>query len=116
MMQEEFRERTKAFLTDGEIGEYATDYEPAYMAAGTISKDDFCLALKNKTARALVVALSRSLVNIEESHRREVKQLTSRIDVLNSDVNELTTRFQVACAALRSVSSTCDRAFTRLDA
>ncbi len=62
MTLEEFRKRTAKFLTADEIADYETDYEPAYMAADGVDKDDFCAVLKDGRVKTLVRAVSRSLL------------------------------------------------------
>lgn len=62
MTREEFAKRTAKFLTADEAADYETDYEPSYMAADGIDKDEFCSMLKDPAVRRLVRAVSHALL------------------------------------------------------
>lgn len=102
----EFRTRTEKFLSAEEINQYEVDFEPAYMNAEAVNKDDFCAALKDKNTRVLIVALSHALTSVkmklENAHRA--------IDMVNSDKRDLHEKNAKLQHALAVISSTVDRA------
>ena len=102
----EFRARTEKFLSPEEIGNYEVDFEPAYMNAECIDKDDFCAVLKDKNARAVIVALSHALTSMEE----KLENAHKAIDMVNSDKRDLLAKNAKLQHALAVISSTVDRA------
>lgn len=102
----EFRTRTEKFLPAEEINQYELDFEPAYMNAECIDKDDFCAVLKDKKARALVVALSHALTSMEE----KLENAHHTIEMVNSDKKDLHEKNAKLQHALAVISSTVDRA------
>lgn len=102
----EFRKRTEKFLSPEEIGHYEVDFEPAYMNAECIDKDDFCAVLKDKKARALVVALSHAVTAGE----MKLENASHTIAMVESDKKALHERNAKLQHALTVISSTVDRA------
>lgn len=102
----EFRSRTEKFLSAEEIKQYEVDFEPAYMNAETVNKDDFCAALKDKKARAVIVEISHALTSKEKSLETAYKA----IDMVNSDKRDLHEKNAKLQHALAVISSTVDRA------
>ena len=102
----EFRTRTEKFLPAEEIENYEVDFEPAYMKAETVNKDDFCAALKDKNARAVIVALSHALTSVE----MKLKNAHKAIDMVNSDKRDFHEKNAKLQHALAVISSTIDRA------
>lgn len=107
MQLSEFKERVKSFMTEELVQHYETDYEPAYMEAGSIDKDDFCALLKNKTGKEIVEAFSSYVVQT-----RQVRNADAiHVSTLEAKVKELREKLLQCTKALKLISSTCDRAF-----
>ena len=106
MNQEEFKSRTEKFLTAEEIRHYGDWYEPAYMTAEGIDKDDFCAMLKDEAARIFVREISKGVKRHEAQNaalRKEVEQRGNLLHEYAEDVKKYR-------KALLLVSATCDRA------
>lgn len=106
MMLEEFRKRTTKFLTADEIADYETDYEPAYMAADGVDKDDFCAVLKDERVRTLVRAVSRSLLAKDALKREFYREWKSAL----VERDEEAERKAEVLKAVSLVAAMCDRA------
>lgn len=106
MNQEEFKSRTKNFLTAEEIRHYDDWYEPAYMTAEGIDKDDFCSMLKDEKVRIFVREMSKGVQRHEAQNaalRKEAGQREKLIQAYNEDISAYR-------KALLLISATCDRA------
>lgn len=106
MMREEFKKHVEKFLTLDEIARYETDFEPAYMAAESVSKCDFCSILKDETTRRVIVAISHVLGNVENI-TREIIHGRQRAEAERDQIAERESRLR---AALMSIAATVDRA------
>lgn len=106
MNQQEFKSRTGEFLTADEINRYAEWYEPAYMAAQGIDKDDFCAILKDKAVRVFVREVSMAFLR-DESRNAALLDQIERKDILLRARDAKIDRYR---NALLLVSATCDRA------
>ena len=106
MNQDEFKSRTKNFLTAEEIRHYDDWYEPAYMTAEGIDKDDFCSMLKDEKVRIFVREMSKGVLRHEAQNaalRREAGQREKLIQAYTEDISAYR-------KALLLISATCDRA------
>lgn len=105
---EEFGKRTAKFLTKEEVADYESDYEPAYMAAEGIGKDDFCAMLKDTMTRAFVKSVSRALLAKDELVGQFHREWKSALE----ERDEEAMRKVAALKAIEAVSAMCDRAMT----
>lgn len=105
MNQKEFNDRTKQFLSEEDIARYESSFEPAYMEAGSIDKDDFCALLKHKTGKEIVKAFSSYVVKT----RQMLKVDEIQASTLENKVKELRERLLQCTKALKLINSTCDR-------
>lgn len=117
MMLNEFKARTAKFLPDEDIARYGEWYEPAYMAAGTVDKDDFCAALKDQRVRQIVSALSLELTRradamkrVEEDLRQARKQIADDRARHEAKVAEVEGKAEWLAKQLSTIQSVCDRA------
>lgn len=117
MMMQEFKKRTEKFLADDEISKYADNYEPAYMAAQTVDKDDFCAILKDERVRRVICGVSAELRKLEA----ELRSSTETIRMLNASRAESNAKHaeellvergkvEVLFKQLSLVQAVCDRA------
>ena len=113
MMVEEFERRVEKFIKNPRET-FGADYEPAYMEAQEVNKDDFCAILKDERVRALVTDLSHALTTYKglidgEKRKREA---TER---LLKEANERAAKaVDVARNSFGLISASCDRALTSL--
>ena len=105
MNANEFKIRTEKFLTADEISHYETCYEPAYMAAQGIHKDDFCQMLKDPTVRAFVREVS---CMVADRDQREKAAAATREHLLEVKAHVEIERDRYR-DALKLISTTCDR-------
>ncbi len=111
MQSQEFEKRTP-FLDEADHKNYADWFEPAYMAAKNIDKDDFCSMLKDKTARRFVRMVSEAFRDSEAAERdaaRERFRLRDCARTLGEENDGLR-------KALSQISADCDRALAKADA
>ena len=109
MMIDEFRKRTQKFLTEDEIANYNMLFEPAYMAATDVDKDEFCDMLKDETIRKFVVCMSQELTrrsDVERNIRNEVKEA----QIARDEAQELSWRL---IKSLKVCAATIDRELSR---
>lgn len=111
MTAQEFSERVAKFMAPEEIADYESAYEPAYMNAYGVGKDDFCFALKDKKARAVVAALGRALVRRAKNYE-ELNRLfnDTQTDLRTLEIAHSAMRFALQ-SKLSEFSAACDRAF-----
>jgi len=114
---QEFRSRTAKFLPEDEIARYGEAYEPAYMAARYVDKDDFCAVLKDERVRRIVTGLSATLTSLYgqiKDERRESASLRRKLGETASQHGEAMAVAEGAAEALRKqlsvIQSLCDRA------
>jgi len=117
MMLNEFKARTAKFLPDEDIAHYGEWYEPAYMAAGTVDKDDFCAALKDQRVRQIVSALSLELTRradamkrVEENLRQARQQIADERARYEAKIAEVEGKAEWLAKQLSMIQSVCDRA------
>lgn len=111
MQKQEFEKRTP-FLDKTDHENYADWFEPAYMGAKNIDKDDFCAMLKNETVRKFVRAVSEEFRANEATERAAMKEqlyLRDCVRMLGEKNAELR-------KVLSLISTDCDRALTRTEA
>ena len=105
MTANEFKSRTEKFLSAEEISRYEEWYEPAYMAAAQIDKDDFCKMLKDPVARKFVLEMSCAVLD----HRDQLKSMEEQHKVLRGlqyDAEQAAAKYR---KAILLISATCDR-------
>ena len=105
MQMQEFVKRTP-FLDKTDHDHYADWFEPAYMGAKNIDKDDFCAMLKDKTVRKFVQTVSESFRANEATEKELAKELVYQKEcnrALRSKIDEL-------CKSISLIQATCDRA------
>jgi len=111
MQKQEFEKRTP-FLDKADHENYADWFEPAYMGAKNIDKDDFCAMLKDETVRKFVRAVSEAFRANEATEKDAMKEqlyLRDCVRTLNGKNAELR-------KALSLISADCDRALVKADA
>ena len=117
MMMQEFKKRTEKFLPQELIEDYADSFEPAYMAAGGVDKDDFCAVLKDERVCNIITALSAEL----RSRAEQIKGCTETIRKYRADLAAAEARHtdqlaeeqgkvELLFKQLSLVQSLCDRA------
>ena len=122
MMIQEFKKRVEKFIPAEEIERYADDFEPAYMAAGNVDKDDFCAILKDERVRRVICGVSAELRKLEA----ELRSSTETIRMLNASRAESNAKHaeellvergkvEVLFKQLSLVQSVCDRALTKVE-
>ena len=74
MQKQEFEKRTP-FLDKTDHENYADWFEPAYMGAKDIDKDDFCAMLKDETTRRFVRAVSQAFKASEATEKDFAKEV-----------------------------------------
>lgn len=105
MQKQEFEKRTP-FLDKTDHENYADWYEPAYMGAKDIDKDDFCVMLKDETMRRFVRAVSQAFKASEATEKDFAKEVIYLKDChrtlqkKNADLRK----------AVSLISANCDRA------
>jgi len=117
MNREEFADRTKKFLSEGEIERYEEDFEPAYMLSEGIDKDDFCRLLKDESARHLCVAFSKEVKKAKDrdrSYETEISQHTDTISSLHDTIRDLQGKLAEATRSLKLINATVDRALQKV--
>lgn len=105
MNANEFKSRTEKFLSAEEINRYEEMFEPAYMAAQGIDKDDFCKMLKDPASRKFVVEMSCAVLD----HRDQLKGLENQykeMQRLRYVAEEAAAKYR---KAILLISATCDR-------
>ena len=123
MMIQEFKKRVEKFMPAEEIERYADDFEPAYMAAGNVDKDDFCAVLKDERVRKMVASLAHELVKRAgdlkaewEIRQREKNEAASARMAYADKMAELEGKVEVLEKQLSLIQSVCDRALTKVEA
>ena len=117
MMLNEFKARTAKFLSDEDIARYGEWYEPAYMAAETVDKDDFCAVLKDGRVRQIITMLSLELTRradgikgFGEELRQARKQIADERARYEAKIAEVEGRAERLAKQLSTIQSVCDRA------
>ena len=105
MNANEFKIRTEKFLPAEEINHYEMWYEPAYMSAQGIDKDDFCRMLKDPVARKFVREVS-CLVADRDQREKDAAATRERLLEVKAHVEIERDRYR---DALKLISATCDR-------
>lgn len=105
MQKQEFEKRTP-FLDQTDHDHYADWYEPAYMGAKNIDKDDFCAMLKDKTVRKFVQTVSEAF-NANEATE---KDLAKEICYLKECHHTLQGKNAELRKSISLIQATCDRA------
>lgn len=105
MERQEFKDRT-SFLGEDDHAHYEDWFEPAYMCAATVDKDDFCAMLKDERVRKFVMSVSGAIVAYEKS----AKELAASRRRLEDGVQEMADKFHALRKAISLIQSTCDRA------
>lgn len=106
----EFLERTKTFMKLKDPQEYHNYYEPAYMVANSVDKDQFCATLKDENVRKMVVDFVKHISAL----KKQIKAKEDELAQFNHDYG-MTMRArkdieEKLVNALRLISATCDRA------
>lgn len=107
MQKQEFEKRTP-FLDKTDHENYADWFEPAYMGAKDIDKDDFCAMLKDETTRRFVRAVSQAFKASEATEKDFAKEVIYLKDChrtlqkKNADLRK----------AVSLISENCDRVLT----
>ena len=107
---QEFRTRTEKFLSKEEIERYGEDFEPAYMAAGNVDKDDFCASLKNPVARRVIVALTHALASEQAAYKTAADDRKRDREHYELETSMQAMEISRLRKALSLIASTCDRA------
>ena len=114
---QEFRKRTEKFIPAEEIERYAEWYEPAYMAAETVDKDDFCAVLKDGRVRQIITMLSLELTRradgikgFGEELRQARQQIADERARYEAKIAEVEGRAEWLAKQLSTIQSVCDRA------
>ncbi len=117
MMLNEFKARTAKFLPDEDAAKYAEWYEPAYMAAETVDKDDFCAVLKDGRVRQIITMLSLELTRradgikgFGEELRQARQQIADERARYEAKIAEVEGRAEWLAKQLSTIQSVCDRA------
>lgn len=117
MMLNEFKARTAKFLPDEDIARYGEWYEPAYMAAETVDKDDFCAVLKDGRVRQIITMLSLELTRradgikgFGEELRQARQQIADERARYEAKIAEVEGRAEWLAKQLSTIQSVCDRA------
>ena len=105
MNANEFKSRTEKFLSVDEINHYETWYEPAYMAAQGIDKDDFCRMLRDPVTREFVCEVS-CMVADRDQRKKDEAATRERLLEVKAYVEIERDRYR---DALKLISTTCDR-------
>ena len=111
MQKQEFEKRTP-FLDKTDHENYADWFEPAYMGAKNIDKDDFCAMLKDEKVRNFVRVVSEAFRANEATEKDAMKEqlhLRGCVRALNEKNAELR-------KALSLILADCDRALTKAEA
>lgn len=107
MQKQEFEKRTP-FLDKTDHENYANWFEPAYMGARNIDKDDFCAMLKNETVLKFVRDVSESFMASEATKKELAKECLY--------IKECNHALRQKCEGLRKavsqISANCDRVLT----
>ena len=109
MNLDEFRTRTGTFLSKEEQERYAEDFEPAYMNAEETTKDDFCEMLKDKTVRAFVAQISKSLRTKDTAMEGAWQERERYRNELQSVKNANAKKIYELGQGLKQIASTVDR-------
>ena len=109
MLLEEFKKLVEKFIPAEEIERYETDFEPAYMAAETVSKDEFCKILKDETTRRVIEAVSHDLI----SQQMQIKEITALSEKFKQERNQLADKNSVLRGYLERISAQVDRALSK---
>ena len=104
MQKQEFEKRTP-FLDQTDHDHYADWYEPAYMGAKNIDKDDFCAMLKNETVRKFVRAVSEAF----KANEATEKDLTKECLYVKGCNHALQKKCEGLRKAVSLISANCDR-------
>ena len=117
MTMQEFKKRTEKFLPQDLIDDYADSFEPAYMAAGGIDKDDFCAVLKDDRVCNIITALSAELksraADIKGANEtiRQFREEKAAAEAHHADqLMESQNKVEVLIKQLSILQSMCDRA------
>lgn len=104
MQKQEFEKRTP-FLDKTDHENYADWFEPAYMGARNIDKDDFCAMLKNETVRKFVRAVSEAF----KANEATEKDLAKECLYLKDCHRTLQKKNADLRKAVSLISANCDR-------
>lgn len=105
MTNQEFKARTP-FLDETDHEYYADWFEPAYMGARAMDKDDFCIMLKIKSVRKFVQSVSEAFRANEAIEKDLSKQLTYEM----ACNRELRSKIDGLRKNISLIQATCDRA------
>ncbi len=105
MQMQEFVKRTP-FLDKTDHDHYEDWFEPAYMGAKNIDKDDFCAMLKDKTVRKFVQTVSEAF----KANEATEKNLTKEICHLKECQHALQGKNAELRKSISLIQATCDRA------
>lgn len=101
----EFKARTEKFLSAEEINRYEEWYEPAYMAAAQIDKDDFCKMLKDPAVRKFVLEMSCAVLSYHDQ-LKSLEEQHKALQGLRHDAEHTAEKYR---KAILLISATCDR-------
>ena len=104
MQMQEFVKRTP-FLDKTDHDHYEDWFEPAYMGAKNIDKDDFCAMLKDKTVRKFVQTVSEAF----KANEATEKDLTKECLYVKGCNHALQQRCEGLRKAVSLISANCDR-------
>lgn len=110
----EFTNRTKKFMPAEQIERYAEDFEPAYMEAGDVDKDDFCAMLRDEGVRRFVACISHALNKQGETIARLCRKSNEATAAHEVESRKAYEAIRHASEAIRLISTTCDRALARI--
>lgn len=109
MLLEEFKKNVEKFLSIEEINGYENDFEPAYMAAETVSKEEFCKILKDTTTRRVIVALSNELLKLQS----QIKCMATLSQTTQKECDALADKNSSLRHHLARISAQVDRALAK---
>ncbi len=97
-----------------QIERYAEDFEPAYMEAGDVDKDDFCAMLRDEGVRRFVVCVSHALNKQDGTITRLYRESHEANAAHEVEIRKAYEAVRHASEAIRLISTTCDRALARI--
>lgn len=109
MTNQEFEARTP-FLDKTDHENYADWFEPAYMGARDIDKDDFCAMLKNETVRKFVRIVGEAF----KANEATKKDLAKACIYIKECKHALQQKYEGLRKAVLLISANCDRALTEV--
>lgn len=105
MQKQEFETRTP-FLDETDHENYEEWFEPAYMGARTIDKDDFCAMLKNKAARNFAKSVSEEF----RANEAAMKDLAKGLAYEKECNRAMRSKIEDLLKSITLIQATCDRA------